>query len=75
MFKFLALQYPHPIYTIIIIILIIIKSNPIKKDTEVAIESVCIDRMSVLSELNLERNVRDFFFQGQSKLSIIMMYP
>ena len=56
MFKFLALQYPHPIYTIIIIIiLIIIKSNPIKKDTEVAIESVCIDRMSVLSGLNLER--------------------
>ena len=65
MFKFLALQYPHPIYTIIIIIIIIkiiiiiiiiiIKSNPINKDTEVAIESVCIDRMSVLSELNLER--------------------
>ena len=57
MFKYLALQYPHPIYTIIIIIIIIIiiKSNPINKDTEVAIESVCIDRMSVLSELNLER--------------------
>ena len=55
MFKFLALQYPHPIYTIIIIIIIIIKSNPINKDTEVAIESVGIDRMSVLSELNLER--------------------
>ena len=59
MFKFLALQYPHPIYTIIIIIIIIIikiiKSNPINKDTEVAIENVCIDRISVLSELNLER--------------------
>ena len=58
MFKFLALQYPHPIYTImiiIIIIIIIIQSNPINKDTDVAIESVCIERMSLLSDLNLER--------------------
>ena len=39
------------------------------------IESVGINRVSVLSGLNFRENVRDFYPQGQNKLSIIMRCP
>ena len=32
-----------------------VQSNPVNKDTEEAMESVCINRVSILSRLNLEK--------------------
>ena len=42
---------------------------------EGGIEIVRINGVSVLSGLNLEKNVRAFFPQGQTKLSLIMKCP
>ena len=42
---------------------------------EGAIESFRINRVSLLSGSNLRKNVRAFFPQGQSKLSLIMRCP
>ena len=39
------------------------------------IESIGINRVSVLNRLNFRENVRDFYPQGQSKLSVIMRCP
>ena len=48
-----------------------LQSNPIKTDTERVIESVRINGVSVLSGLNFKKNVRAFYPQGQSKLSVL----
>ena len=45
-------------------------SHPINKDTKGVIESVRINWVSILSGLKIEKFVRAFFSQGQSKLSI-----
>ena len=45
------------------------QSDPVNTDTEGAIESVCINGVSVL--VDFRENVRAFFSQGQSKLSAI----
>ena len=44
-------------------------SNPVNTGTEGAMESVCIKRVE------FRGNVRAFFLQGQSKLSMIMRCP
>ena len=46
-----------------------VQSNPVNTDAEGAIESVRINRVCVLSGLNLEKNERAFFPHGQRKLS------
>ena len=46
--------------------------NPNEKVTEGAIESVRLNGVSVLSGFEFRENVRDFFSQGQSKLSVIL---
>ena len=50
-----------------------LQSNSVNTDTEGAIESVHINGVSLLSGLNLKKNVRTFLPQRQSKLSVIMM--
>ena len=45
-----------------------VQSNPVNKDIEEAMESVCINEVSVLSRLNLEK-------LSQSKLFVIMRCP
>ena len=55
--------------------LIRIQLNPFTTDTQGAIESGLINGVSVLSGFNLEKNVRAFFPQGQSKLSVITRCP
>ena len=52
-----------------------LQSNFVNTYTEEAIESVCINRVSVLNGLNLGENVRASFSQGRSKLSAIMRCP
>ena len=47
-----------------------VKPHIFNTDTEGAIESVRIDGVSVFRE-----NIRVFFSQGQSKLSVILMCP
>ena len=37
---------------------ILLQSNPVNTDTKGAIESVCINRVSILSEVNLEKMQR-----------------
>ena len=46
-----------------------VQSNPVNTDIEGVIESVLIKRVEV------RENVRAFFPQGQSKLSVIMRCP
>ena len=53
-----------------------IQSNSINRDTEGAIESVCIYVVSVLSgSVEFKENVRALFPQGQRRLSLIMRCP
>ena len=46
--------------------------TPLILDTEGVIESVHINLLSALSEVEFRENVRAFFPQGQSKLSVTM---
>ena len=54
----------------------IVRSNPFNKDTEAGIESVRIDRVpGRIKRVECRKNVRAFFPQGQSKLSVLNGYP
>ena len=62
--------------TITLTVWSLLKSIPVCTDTAEAIESVHIYGTSALSGLNFNReNVRAFFPQGQTKLSVIMRFP
>ena len=52
-----------------------IQSNPVNKDTERAIESVPVKRGVRIKLVEFNENVRAFFPQGQSKLSVIIRCP
>ena len=52
-----------------------IQSNPVNKDTERAIESVPVKRDVRIKLVEFKENVRAFFSQGQSKLSVIIRCP
>ena len=49
----------------------LVQANPVNTDTEGAMKSGRVDKVYVLS---IKENVRAFFPQGQSKLSVIMRY-
>ena len=54
----------------------IVQSNPFNKDTEAGIESVRIDRVpGRIKRVEFRKNVRAFFPQGHSKLSLLSGYP
>ena len=52
-----------------------VQSNLVNTDTEGAIESVHVHRVSTLSGLNLEKKCKGIFPRGQSKLCVNMWCP